>query len=295
MLTAAGSLILVLLALAVTGLALGRRPQSRALVYGGCFGIATALVALGLAALAFGREPETLVLPLGVPWLGMHLRLDPLSAFFMLVVDLGAALACLYALGYARSETAPRRVLPFVPAFLAGMNLVLLADDAFTFLLAWEFMSLTSWALVLARPRGGRPARGGLPLSGHGQPRHGGAAALHGPARRAGRRLRLRQHPRPRAGADPAGAGAGPGRVRRRVEGRPRAPSRLAAARPRRGTQPCLGPDERRDDQGRGVRRHAHPVRPCRAPRHGGGGRCSCWWVRHPPSWGCSTLCCSPT
>ena len=149
MLTVAGSLILVLLGLAVAGLTLGRRSQSCALVYGGCFGIATALVALGLAALAFGREPETLVLPLGVPWLGMHLRLDPLSAFFMLVVDLGAALACLYALGYARSETAPRRVLPFVPAFLAGMNLVLLADDAFTFLLAWEFMSLTSWALVL--------------------------------------------------------------------------------------------------------------------------------------------------
>ena len=64
MLTAAGSLILVLLGLAVAGLALGRRPQSCALVYGGCFGIATALVALGLAALAFGREPETLVLPL---------------------------------------------------------------------------------------------------------------------------------------------------------------------------------------------------------------------------------------
>src|SRR4029077_16387521 len=31
-----------------------------------------------------------------------------------------------------------------------GMNLVVLADDAFSFLLAWEFMSLTSWALVVA-------------------------------------------------------------------------------------------------------------------------------------------------
>jgi formate hydrogenlyase subunit 3/multisubunit Na+/H+ antiporter MnhD subunit len=30
------------------------------------------------------------------------------------------------------------------------MNLVVLADDAFSFLLAWEFMSLTSWALVVA-------------------------------------------------------------------------------------------------------------------------------------------------
>src|SRR5262249_16265018 len=33
---------------------------------------------------------------------------------------------------------------------LAGMNLVVLADDAFSFLASWEFMSLTSWALVIA-------------------------------------------------------------------------------------------------------------------------------------------------
>ena len=41
-------------------------------------------------------------------------------------------------------------MLPFYPAFLAGMNLVVLADDAFTFLVSWEFMSLASWALVMA-------------------------------------------------------------------------------------------------------------------------------------------------
>src|SRR5207244_405283 len=48
---------------------------------------------------------------------------------------------------------APLRVLPFYPAFLAGMKLVVLADDAFTFLVSWEFMSLTSWALVMAHHR----------------------------------------------------------------------------------------------------------------------------------------------
>ena len=41
-------------------------------------------------------------------------------------------------------------MLPFYPLFLAGMNLVVLADDAFTFLFTWEFMSLSSWALVMA-------------------------------------------------------------------------------------------------------------------------------------------------
>ena len=52
-------------------------------------------------------------------------------------------------------------MLPFYPAFLAGMNLVVLADDAFTFLLSWEFMSLTSWALVMAHHRVGDNARAG--------------------------------------------------------------------------------------------------------------------------------------
>ena len=33
------------------------------------------------------------------------------------------------------------------------MNLVVMADDAFSFLVSWEFMSLTSWALVIAHHR----------------------------------------------------------------------------------------------------------------------------------------------
>jgi len=37
-----------------------------------------------------------------------------------------------------------------LPAFIAGMNLVLLAQDAFSFLVGWEFMSLASWALVVS-------------------------------------------------------------------------------------------------------------------------------------------------
>ena len=76
-----------------------------------------------------------------------------LRAFFIAVVNLGAAAASLFAIGYGRHETAPARVLPFYPAFLAGMNLVVLAADAFTFLVSWEFMSLASWALVMAHHR----------------------------------------------------------------------------------------------------------------------------------------------
>src|SRR5205807_9484047 len=102
-----------------------------------------------------------LVLPVGLPWVGAHLRLDALAAFFLVVVNLGGATASLYGLGYGRHEEAPGRVLPFFPAFLAGMNLVVLADDAFTFLFTWEFMSLSSWALVMAHHRASGNARAG--------------------------------------------------------------------------------------------------------------------------------------
>ncbi|MCC2611808.1 hydrogenase 4 subunit B [Neorhizobium sp. Rsf11] len=106
-------------------------------------------------------DAPTLILPIGLPWLGAHFRLDALSAFFLLVANLGGTLASLYGLGYGRHEHAPHRVLPFFPAFIAGMNLVLLADDAFTFLISWEFMSLASWALVMSHHRDAGNRRAG--------------------------------------------------------------------------------------------------------------------------------------
>ncbi len=145
--------IAVLLGLAVLAVAIGRLPAATPVVYGGC--LAASLVSL-LAASAHllpDSPPASVTLPLGLPWIGAHFGLDALSAFFLAVIDLGAAAASLFALGYGRHEHAPLRVLPFYPAFLAGMNLVVLAGDAFTFLLSWEFMSLSSWALVVSHHR----------------------------------------------------------------------------------------------------------------------------------------------
>lgn len=97
-----------------------------------------------------GADALSMVLPIGLPWIGMHFRLDPLSAFFLAVINLAGAAASAYAIGYGAHEKDPMRVLPFFPAFIAGMNCVVLADDAFIFLVAWEFMSLASWALVIS-------------------------------------------------------------------------------------------------------------------------------------------------
>jgi hydrogenase-4 component B len=153
--------VAALLATAAMGAATARLSASRSIVYGTSLVASLVALAGAMVGLLGTAEPSTAALPLGLPWLGAHFRVDALAAFFLIVVNLGSAAASLYGIGYGRHETAPHRVLPFFPAFLAGMNLVVLADDAFTFLLSWEFMSLTSWALVMTHHRVGDNARAG--------------------------------------------------------------------------------------------------------------------------------------
>jgi hydrogenase-4 component B len=153
--------VAVLLGVACLAVAAGRARRASDLVYGACLLVSLTGLGTGLTALFSGAPAPAITLPLGLPWIGAHFRLDALSAFFLAVVNLGAAAASLFALGYGRHENAPERVLPFYPAFLAGMNLVTLADDAFSFLVAWEFMSLSSCALVMAHHREPENVRAG--------------------------------------------------------------------------------------------------------------------------------------
>jgi formate hydrogenlyase subunit 3/multisubunit Na+/H+ antiporter MnhD subunit len=152
-LSVALSCIAVLLAVAPFAVVIGRQQIATPLIYGLCAGVALISLFVAVKHLLGTAPTESVRLPLGIPWLGAHFRIDPLSAFFLAVVDLGAVTASIFALGYGSHEAAPLRVLPFYPAFLAAMSLVTLADDAFTFLVSWEFMSLSSWALVMAHHR----------------------------------------------------------------------------------------------------------------------------------------------
>jgi formate hydrogenlyase subunit 3/multisubunit Na+/H+ antiporter MnhD subunit len=146
-------LLPALLATSVYAVAAAGRAGCGPTVYHLTLAICTVALLLALVQLLSAATPLTLTLPLGLPWSGSHFRLDALSAAFLVVVNLGGVGASLFGLGYGQHESAPERILPFFPAFLAGMNLVPLADDAFTFLFAWEFMSLASWALVMAHHR----------------------------------------------------------------------------------------------------------------------------------------------
>ncbi|MBV9248507.1 MAG: hydrogenase 4 subunit B [Acetobacteraceae bacterium] len=151
--------IATLAGLAIVATLLARYAAARALVYGAAALVSMAILAASLQSV--GSTPSHLILPIGLPWTGAHLRVDPLSALFLLVIGLGGAAASLYAIGYGRHERSPERVLPFYPLFLAGLIVVVIADDAFSFLFGWEVMSLASWALVMAHHREPANARAG--------------------------------------------------------------------------------------------------------------------------------------
>ena len=143
-----------LLALAVLGVLAGTEMWRHRVIYA-CSAIAcVALLFGGLKHL--GQSPgagPAIILPIGLPWMAAHFRLDNLSALFMVLVNFGTASASVYGIGYCSHLPEYRRVTPFFPLFLFGMNAVLIADDAFMFLVSWEFMSLASWLLVLSDHR----------------------------------------------------------------------------------------------------------------------------------------------
>src|SRR5262245_31561823 len=106
-------------------------------------------------ALAKGRLPQVLVLPLGLPDLPFHLRLDALSCFFLLLLGVAGTGSSSFAAGYFRSGegTAPGLLTLQYFVFLISMAAVVLADDAYFFMVAWETMALSSYFLVTSQHR----------------------------------------------------------------------------------------------------------------------------------------------
>jgi formate hydrogenlyase subunit 3/multisubunit Na+/H+ antiporter MnhD subunit len=118
---------------------------------GGLLGLALA----GVALAALLSTPEVAVLPIGLPTLPFHLRLDALAAFFLLVIGTASAGISCFAAGYFRrgEGTPPGLLCLEYHVFLASMLGVVLADDAYAFMVMWETMALSSYFLVTANHR----------------------------------------------------------------------------------------------------------------------------------------------
>jgi len=110
-----------------------------------------AAVIAGILAVQHGVN-TTAIVDMGLPDLPFHLRLDPLAGFFLCVIGLLAFFVSIYSIGYVKGFSANRSIVRFVifySLFIVGMFLVVLADDAFFFLVAWELMAASSYFLVM--------------------------------------------------------------------------------------------------------------------------------------------------
>jgi hydrogenase-4 component B len=133
----------------------GKGTMGRSLVALGAVVGAGAGAALGitviLSATPFLFGLSTL-LPLGG---GLVLALDPLGAFFLILIAVGAVPAAIYGIGYTAALEHENRggslalLGVMLNLFLLSMALVTMAGNVLTFLLMWEGMSLTSYFLVM--------------------------------------------------------------------------------------------------------------------------------------------------
>jgi hydrogenase-4 component B len=149
--------VLLLTAWSVIGMAGLVRPMSIGFVGRTLFPLgALCSAALALIALSSLADPaQQLVLPIGLPDLPVHLRLDALSSAFLVLLGGASTGISIFAAGYFRpgEGTAPGLLCVQYHLFLASMGFVLLADDAYAFMLAWETMALSSYFLVTTQHR----------------------------------------------------------------------------------------------------------------------------------------------
>ncbi len=136
-------------------LSLGANRHPALLKYGAfpLLGLAGAAAAAGGAEALRSGEVLTSHLPFGLPWLAWQVKVDALTGLFLLLIGVVTVAVSFYGPGYIREFQHGRHSLAalggFTGLFVAGMLMVVLADDAFFFMVAWEVMSLASYFLVV--------------------------------------------------------------------------------------------------------------------------------------------------
>jgi hydrogenase-4 component B len=123
-------------------------------------GAVGAVVGCGAAAMAAigslaAPGPQLWTMPWTWPGGALALRLDAVAAVFLLPVAVIGALCAIYGVAYLRQHTHDHPASGAIAASLAAYNvllfsmaLVVTADNLVLLILAWELMTLSSWALV---------------------------------------------------------------------------------------------------------------------------------------------------
>ncbi len=146
-----------------------RHPRVAAIAAFGMGAVAAAGVGLAAATSLMtapaGAPAPVQLLPTLVPNLRFSIRLDGLGAFFAMLVSMLGVPLSIYSVGYAREYGGRKNVGVFGALFnllLLSTTLVFLADNAFFFLLAWELMALSAYALVSFEHEREEARRGGV-------------------------------------------------------------------------------------------------------------------------------------
>ena len=83
----------------------------------------------------------------------VNFTIDPLSAFFIIVISIMSLMAVIYSNGYLKPYLEKSKNinshLIFLPLLIASMQLVVTCSNALMFLIFWEIMSLSSFFLVI--------------------------------------------------------------------------------------------------------------------------------------------------
>jgi len=133
------------------GLLLRRRPALGQRLTCAAMCVAAVLGAGASARVLWGSGGFAIRLPWHEPLASLALRLDPLSALFLVPILAVPALGSIYGLSYwpqAELGWKAVRLQLFFGLVTGAMALVLLADNALLFLVGWEVMAVAGFALV---------------------------------------------------------------------------------------------------------------------------------------------------
>ncbi len=136
--------------LGALGALVARRRLAVAVGAAGAVGGGLAAAVSGAAAL--GGAPGLWRAPWTVPGGALAVRLDPLAAVFLLPIAVIGALGAVYGVAYQREHAPGRSHGASFAAYnmlLLSMALVVMADNLVLLIVAWELMTLSSWALVV--------------------------------------------------------------------------------------------------------------------------------------------------
>jgi hydrogenase-4 component B len=121
-------------------------------VLGAAGAVSGSLASLGLGAWCLGTGTTLALTAPVLPLTGLALRVDGVSAFFLVVVGVAGAAASVYGAAYSahyEGRCSLRLLGAMVNVLLLSLAIQVLADNALTFLMTWEVMSLAAYFLVL--------------------------------------------------------------------------------------------------------------------------------------------------